>query len=189
MAKVSGSSLIRVFVAVDMPDAVRKEIKRVQDKIKELDLLEGSYVDHEKAHLTLRFIGYIEPSALPPIKKILKNVKFGKIDACLGRLGAFGSKDSVRVIWIEVLSEQIVDLAKKISKELSFGKAQMQRPFQAHLTLVRVKNAKDVVQLKEELREIKIEPIEFSIDKFILKQSTLTSKGPIYITLENYSMS
>lgn len=186
MANVQGKPLIRVFVSVDMPEIVKKEIRKIQTRLRKLDLFEGAFVDPEIAHLTLKFIGYIEPIALPPIKKMLSTVEFAPMNVRLGNIGAVGNNHSIRIIWLDIAGEATVNLAQKIEKSLSLGPILSRKSFQAHVTLVRVKKTKDAVALRHKLREIAVAPITFQINKFVLKQSTLTTEGPVYVELEAY---
>lgn len=187
MATAQDKLLIRVFVSVDMPEIVKKEVRKLQVKLKKLGLFEGKYVDPEIAHLTLKFIGYIEPVALMPIKKMLNSVEFEPIQARLGKVGAAGNHNSIRIIWLDILGEEIEKLAHKIEKSLSLGAVSLRRSFQAHVTLVRVKKTQDAVALRHALRTISVAPISFQINKFVLKQSSLTNDGPVYIDLEEYA--
>lgn len=182
----SSKGLLRVFIAIDMPKAVRDEIGRLQKTLYKLDLFEGTYVNQEHAHLTLQFIGYIEPVALAPIKKLLATVSFKPIKAKLGAVGAFGNRMFIKVIWLELVSPEIIALTHDIEKVLSLGTLKRKRPFRSHVTLARVKKVSDLLLLRAALETIKVEPISFTIKSFVLKQSTLTSQGPIYIDLERY---
>lgn len=181
-----GRNLIRIFVAIDMPTKVKDEIRKIQGELKEKKLFEGRFINPDDAHLTIQFIGYIEPIALPPIKKLLDPIKFDPISAKLGKMGTFGSNGFVRVVWLEIIGEGLLELAHKIEKALSIGTSSLHKPFQAHITIARVKKSEDFKALKQAVEEINVEPLEFKIDSFVLKQSTLTSNGPIYVDLKNY---
>jgi len=182
----SSKSLLRIFVAIEMPETVREEIRAIQKTLRKLDLFCGTYVNPDHAHLTLQFIGYVEPIALGPIKKLLKKVVFKPIKAQLDGIGAFGNEMVIKVIWLDIEGQRIVDLAHEIEKVLSLGTVERKRPFQSHVTLARVKQVDDVTILRGALETITVEPIDFTINEFVLKQSTFTSQGPIYIDLEHY---
>ncbi|MBU1008160.1 RNA 2',3'-cyclic phosphodiesterase [Candidatus Dependentiae bacterium] len=183
-----GRTLMRVFVAIEMPEIVKEEIGRVQDVLRKHNLFQGTYVNPEHAHLTLQFVGYIEPVALAPIKKLLGSISFHPIQAKLGCVGTFGSEMVIKVIWLDVEGKGIVDLVHEIEKALSLGTVARKRAFQSHVTLARVKESSDVGELRETINEICVEPIPFTIDEFVLKQSTLTEQGPIYVDLEHYEL-
>jgi len=178
--------LIRVFLAIDLPKEVKNEIENIQRQLQKLDLLSGKYVDSSHAHLTLKFIGYIYPSALTPIKKVLKNIHFKPIEATLGNIGIFKEGDFIHVIWLDVIGEEIYDLANNMERSLSGGLVASNKSFQSHITLVRIKSMKDTDLFMEKIKEIKIKPIKFTIDRFVIKQSNLTQDGPIYSDIEYF---
>ena len=181
-----GKNLLRIFIAIDMPRAVKDEIREIQGTLRDLDLFRGTYVDPEHVHLTLQFVGYVEPVALAPIKKLLQGVSFKPIEAKLGNVGAFGREAFVKVIWLDLVGSGIVELAHKIEKVLSLGTLERKRPFQSHITLARVKDSRDSLVLRAALETIVVEPVSFIVNEFVLKQSTLTSEGPVYIDIERY---
>ena len=63
----------RVFVAVNIPQEIRKEIvgifssKLPKDKMK--------VVEEENLHITLKFLGYFSPEAIEKLKDITKTKK------------------------------------------------------------------------------------------------------------------
>lgn len=179
-------SLLRIFVSIDMPDSVKKQVENISNRLKKLDLFSGTYVNPDSAHITLQFIGFIEPVVLAAIKKLLGEIKFDSISAKLGKVGSFSDEEQIKVIWLEVLSEKIGELANTIDKKLSMGSITLNKPFKAHITIARAKECKDTEMLKNEISKIEVEPIEFKIDNFVLKQSSLTSEGPIYVDIEKY---
>jgi 2'-5' RNA ligase len=179
-------NLLRLFVAIEMPGEVKDEIERIERELKKMDLFDATYVKPEVAHLTLQFVGYIEPSALAPIKKILQSIKFAPIKAETGKVGFFGDKNFIKIIWLEVVSQAIVNLANKISKGLSLESNNRSHPFHSHVTIARIKSVKDRKRLIEALANLETNPVTFASDEFELKQSVLTPEGPIYIDLERY---
>lgn len=185
-------SLLRVFVSIDMPESVQQEVARIQRELKRLDLFYGSFVKPEMAHLTLNFIGYIEPSFLSKIKGVLKDISFQPIKVRLGSVGSFGEGPEVRVIWLDLISPEIAQLAHKIEDSLAKAlkvarvPSNRTRTFQSHITIARVKITKDAVQLREALSRILVSPTEFTIVQFKLKQSILTAQGPVHIDLASY---
>jgi len=188
--KAIDTSLLRVFVAIEMPEKVKREIEKIQNALRRLDLFDGKYVKPEHAHLTLQFIGYVEPQALGIIKNLLKTVTFRPIQAKLGRIGAFGNQMFIKVVWLGVEGIGLTTLARDIEQALAVededNKPVRKRPFQSHVTLARVKKAGDVNLLRGALESLSVEPISFAIDEFVLKQSHLSSDGPIYVDLERY---
>jgi 2'-5' RNA ligase len=131
-------------------------------------------------HLTLKFLGEVQPEDVDPIISSLKKIEFRPSSAFLGSLGMFPSENYIRVVWIGVKPEEnILALQKKVDEALKpLFKKEME--FKAHITLARVTNPKDKRLSAEELKKIKAESGKIEIKDFRLIKSTLTPKGPVY---------
>jgi 2'-5' RNA ligase len=175
--------MARFFVAIEMPKEVREQIRKVQSKLKKLDCFDGKFVDPEIAHMTVKFFGHLEPDELEEIRKYLQSIAFNKIDAKLGKISFFKKETFIKVIWLEIVSDELVKLAKEIRNKTSGD----ENDFISHVTLARVKSVSDREKLLNAIKnEIGGEPISFTISEFVLKQSVLTEQGPIYTDVEKY---
>ena len=59
--------------------------------------------------------------------------------------------------------------------------------FMSHLTIARVKYAKDKKGFVEAVKGIKTRDVKFKVDCFELKSSELKPLGPVYKTIEKYT--
>lgn len=185
---------IRAFIAVDLPESVRKNLYQVTLNIK--NEIEGfRVISPENMHLTLKFLGNITVSLAQKIKDILDETAkdFKKIDMTLGQIGVFPNLSSPRIIWIapDKGIEKIVRLKENVDSKLSsLGIAKEDRPFKAHLTLARLKPMKRKnVDFKKIIADVKIaEQQDIIIDAVHLYQSKLTPKGAIYTKLHSASL-
>ena len=87
--------------------------------------------------------------------------------------------------------EQIGKIANKIDEQIAkLGFEKEKRGFSAHLTIARVKSAKNKEKLLQVIGKYKdIEFGNFKVDSIKLKKSELTPKGPIYTTLKEVKLS
>jgi len=164
---------MRVFIAIDLPENVKKEIKKIQDKLPEF---KGKKTEEENLHLTLKFLGEVEEDKVKEVKRRLGEIKIKKFEAGLENLGVF-NPSFIKIVWLhlagcERLQEEIDDKLKGLFKK--------EKRFMSHLTIARVKNVANKKEFLEKLREIKIPGIRFLVDNFKLKKSTLTAEKPIY---------
>ena len=53
------SNTIRCFIALDIPDNIIEEIRKIQEQLKKENLFSGKYTDLNNVHLTLKFLGEI----------------------------------------------------------------------------------------------------------------------------------
>ena len=168
---------MRLFIAIELPEQVKEYLTNVQ---KQITGFKGKSVSKGQMHLTLKFLGEVPENKLELIKEKLKEVKVEKIDCFTTNIGFFPSENYIRVVWIGLEpKEEIIELQKEIDNELKelFSK---DKRFHPHLTLARVKFVEDKEKFKENIKKIKLEKKEFSVDCFKLIKSTLTSDGPVY---------
>lgn len=174
--------MVRVFVAVELPVQVREGFARSQEQFSRSGA-RMSLVRPSDAHITLKFIGEIEPRLVPKISDTLGSVSAAPFSAAA--VGVAGNElRRPRVIWVSVDDgggcARLHDL---IEDALSpHGIARDRRPYSPHITLARVKQyepalGKAIASLAKE------EFGTFIVDRFCLKRSTLTPEGPIYETI------
>ena len=166
---------MRLFIAIDF-SGLKDYFSELQQELpKNARLsLTRSY------HMTLKFLGEVQPDKVETITDILKNVKFEPFSVFLGSIGIFPTENYIRVVWIGINPEEkILELQKQIDESLRplFKK---EKDFKVHITLARVKYPEDKKQFLEELKKIKIESKKIEINDFRLIKSTLTPKGPVY---------
>ena len=179
----------RLFIAIELPENVKKEINRIQRLLKQKDLFSGNYVDSQHAHLTLKFLGQVDESLIPEIKKRLQTIKHRPMRARLSNLDFFKSRAKTpKVIFINVECPELVDLAKQINDALSDLFEPESRPFVTHVTIARIKGIHDYAVFSDFIKTVNVEPLEFDITSFIIKFSILTSNGPIYTDIEIYTL-
>ena len=131
-------------------------------------------------HITLKFLGEVQPEKVESIINDLKKVKSEPFSAFLDTVGIFPTENYIRVVWVGLNPEEkILELQKQIDEALSrlFKK---EKDFKAHITLARVKYPEDKKAFVQQLKKIKIENKKINIKDFRLIKSTLTSKEPVY---------
>ena len=184
-------SQIRAFLAIDIDEDLKAKIYKVIKQFKQIDA-NIKYVDLENLHLTLKFLGDIDTEGIDVLSSKISDVVNGfdnfniKIRGC----GAFPNTNRIKVIWLGLDDDEIVKrLHDELDKEfvkLGFDK---DRRFSSHLTIGRMKSAKGKNKVKSTIEEFgDVDIGEMSIDKIILKKSTLTPQGPIYEDLEIFEL-
>ena len=145
-------------------------------------------VEPENIHITLKFLGDTEEIKLDEIENIIKNAvnNISPFKIQLHGTGIFPNTSYIKVIWIGIKQgEQIGIIADKIDEQLTkLAFEREKRRFSPHLTIARVKTAKNkekLTQIVEKYRDIEFTNIK--VENIRLKKSELTPKGPIYTTL------
>lgn len=169
---------MRLFIAIDFNE--------LRDYFSELQKLlpKNARLSYTKTfHLTLKFLGEVQPNNADKITNDLKNIKFEPFSVFLDSIGVFPTENYIRVVWVGLKPEEkILEMQKDIDEELKplFKK---EKDFKAHITLARVKYLEDKKAFIQQLKNIKIENIKIDVKEFKLIKSTLTPKGPVYENL------
>jgi 2'-5' RNA ligase len=175
----------RLFVAVALPD----ELKR------RLALLGGGipgarWVEPERMHLTLRFIGEVDGVRAEDITAALAEVRGAPFALTLRGVGNFEQGRTPTAIWVGVVErEAVVRLHEKVERQLGLiGFAPEPRKFHPHVTLARLKGAwRDRVAQFLALRHgFAAEP--FTVESFHLFSSHRGTGGAVYRVEASYPL-
>lgn len=131
-------------------------------------------------HLTLKFLGEVQPDKAEKVANILKNIKFKHFSVHLDSIGIFPTENYIRVVWVGLKPEdKVLELQKNIDESLKelFKK---EKDFKAHITLARVKYPEDKKSFVEQIKRIKVESKKIEVKDFRLVKSTLIREGPVY---------
>jgi len=134
---------LRLFVACELPPAVRDALGRLQDELKARGAGRLRWVRPEGIHLTLKFLGEVSAAKREAVENALAGAVVSPfaLDVRLGSLGGFGGRQRLRVIWVGLEGdvEGLAELAALIEEALGpLGFPRERRPFAPHLTLARV---------------------------------------------------
>ena len=176
---------MRLFIAFDVPDEVKEYMAKVQNIIGN-NLAEIRWVKKEQMHLTLKFLGEVQPNTTEKIKDELRKIKFNPFTVHLDSIGVFPSEDYIRVVWVGLEPEdKVIELQNSIDEKLKelFKK---EKDFKAHITLGRIKYVEDKKQFFSELKDIKVDNIKFGVNNFKLMKSILARQGPVYEVVEEF---
>jgi 2'-5' RNA ligase len=176
--------MIRTFIAVELPDSMKKQIESIQQ---EIDLKGLKLVKPELVHLTLKFLGDIPESQVEPISTALSEIHCTPFNARVTSVGVFPNPNYIKVVWLgahgtfDLLHSEVERVLKVFRFKKDKGK------FTAHATLARVKyldesSKSQIAHILAELQDVDLG--EFRVNTITFKKSTLTPKGPIYETLK-----
>lgn len=150
-----------------------------------------SWVQPELFHVTLRFIGTTSLSSVGDIRESLRKMLNtpAAFERQLEGVGSFGPRKRPRVIWAGFKETMLIDsLKKEVDKALEkCGVPGEDKPFNAHLTLGRVRGLKDPEAYYERIERISPQLKEaVLLDRVVFYRSILGPEGPRYSPLEEY---
>lgn len=185
---------MRSFIAVDLDAPLRKALGRAQDRIRAI-APKLRYVDPATIHLTLKFLGEIDPRRAPEISAALGAVadETRPFDFGVCELGVFSDRGGrVRVLWagIDDADGALAAFQQRIERALdTIGFPPEQRPFSPHLTLARSRRPMQIPQLTNCLEEEADTRFGAQfVESIVLYESDLTCDGPVHTPLSRHGL-
>ncbi|MEM3444755.1 MAG: RNA 2',3'-cyclic phosphodiesterase [Thermoplasmata archaeon] len=176
--------MIRAFIAVEFEPT--EEIKALHRELRETGC-ELRLVSLHQIHITLRFLGNIEESAVEEISGILRNCAPAReFLVKLRGIGAFPNLNHINVVWIGISNPaELERMSTCINEKLvEAGFPKEDRPFTPHLTVARVKGRRNLNVLQRLIKENAMRNFgDVQVNAVHLKKSVLTPEGPIYTNL------
>jgi 2'-5' RNA ligase len=149
-------------------------------------------VEKENLHFTVKFLGEISEVQASEASTRLKGLSLRGAEVGVRGVGAFPSISRPRVVWAGVAQsdqQSITPLANTVITALDGIGERDKRPFQAHITLGRVRSERNVRQLERFLHDNS--DMSFGLARLTelkLKSSQLTPGGPIYRDIGVYPL-
>ena len=129
---------MRLFIALDIDEAIRERLTRFLDGVREF-APDARWVRPESLHVTLKFIGEKPTQTVEQIKQALAVAKSQPIEIHFRGYGFFPTPKSARVFWVGIeAGPQLAILATAVDEATSkLGIPREDRLFSPHLTLAR----------------------------------------------------
>lgn len=128
--------MIRLFAGLELPRSVRSALCRLRNGV------DGArWLQSDQLHLTLRFIGEVDPSLAADIGHSLDTLVFSAFDMRLSGLGMFGKAERPRLLWAGVEdAAPLHHLHQKVNQCLiQCGIKPEERKFSPHVTVARMR--------------------------------------------------
>jgi 2'-5' RNA ligase len=175
--------MVRVFIAIDMPEEIRLKMNEVQDRLRAC-AAKMTFVDPSNTHMTLKFIGEVNLETLEKIRGSFAALGFDPFPVEISGV-SLNPKKRPRIVWAEGEDGGCgARIQEKIDEIVSpFGIEKESRPFRPHVTLARIK--KYDPSLQRAVHDVEgVSFGRFTVDRIYLKESTLTPVGPVYTILD-----
>lgn len=184
---------MRLFVAVDLPDALDGDVRAAQDRFGDASGL--TFTAPEQAHVTLQFLGRVDDDRVDAVERAIEtavdDAGVDPFDATVGGFGVFPSLEYISVVWTGVRqgAGELSRLHDHVERELTtLGFAGDDHAFTPHVTLARMNDARGKETVQRVVREEDPTIGSFRVDAVRLKRSELTHDGPTYSTVAAVSL-
>lgn len=182
---------MRAFVSLEVPGRV---IESLVDFQKELSATGADLrlVERQNLHFTLKFLGDISEAQAAEVGSRLGSLALKGVGVEVKGAGAFPSVGRPRVVWAGVAHEHeplVEEIARKVIGSLEGIGERDDRPFQAHITLGRVRSDRNARQLGDLLRQNSGRDFGgAALSELKFKSSVLTPRGPVYNDIGAYPL-
>jgi 2'-5' RNA ligase len=191
--------VIRSFISIPCPKAVadllKFELTRIKNRIPPQII---RWTPVEQWHLTLVFFGDVFASELEKIQSALTEACKGQksFELKLGDFGAFPDWKKPKVLWIGLNGEipKLLQLQTNIASAVhNWIQKPEGRPFQAHLTVGRIKNVPDpgtCQKIQQRFSEINLKSSQpWIVSEVRLMKSILSPAGAEHFVLYSVNLS
>jgi len=176
---------MRLFVGVEIPHDIATDLYPLGRAIKGLDAQTP-----ENMHITLKFIGNVDPGLASEIDQALSQVAFEPFDLQVSGLDMFASNRKVRIFWAGVKDQPALrTLANRVENALlaldECPNMDM-RKFTPHITLGRNRDAARASIEQAIVDHGDLSSRVFTVDRFCLYESHSTVDGPEFRVIAAY---
>jgi 2'-5' RNA ligase len=179
---------MRLFIAVDLPAGLKEQLADVQRRLAEAAAY-LRFTRPEGIHLTLKFLGEVEPARLEQIVAAMQEAaaQAAPLELVATGMGFFPGLRNARVVWVGVEGdlEPLQRLQRDLDQRLHrLGFPRERGAFTPHLTVARVRDGlspADRAALERILAQLRPpEPARFPVDELVLFESFLERGGARY---------
>jgi len=177
---------MRAFFCIPIDDSLRREIARLAEGLRGGTKARVSWVERGNYHVTLRFLGEIDPMLTADLERITREVAsaIGPFQLTVDRVSAFPTVDRPRVIWVGgKASPEFLNLCFALNSRLEqLGFPRVRDEKVVHITIARVKGRVDP-GLEARLRSASLPPRLLPVERVVLMESRLSPRGAVYSPL------
>ncbi len=176
---------MRLFVGLGLPEEIKAQLASLERGIRG-----ARWLDSDRLHVTLVFIGEVDGAAARDIADSLETLRCPPFDVEISGVGHFGQLRRARTVWAGVApSGPLKRLRKGVVRRLELADIAVERRrFHPHITLARIRGETGH-HLANFLAEHSLMRLPFfTAEEFTLFESHLRPEGAVYEALAAYSL-
>jgi 2'-5' RNA ligase len=183
---------MRTFIAIEIPAEIKTALSRLQTELRRASA-EVSWTKPENIHLTLKFLGEIEPRLVNEIERACVETiaEFQPFTLDLNGAGVFPNARQPRVLWAGLSGEieKAVEIQRRLDGRLAaIGFGREEKPFRPHLTVGRIKSNKKTRELIALAEAYQLPDLSFDVKEMVVMKSELRREGALYTCLAKATM-
>jgi 2'-5' RNA ligase len=186
--------MMRAFIAIMPPVALHSSFVEIRSTV-ERQAFPWRWVQPEQVHVTMKFLGDIEPARIDAIAQAMQQAAFEQTPFTLSGygLGCFPNPLHPRVLWmgLEDPHQHLTRLHQRLEEQLTaLGFAAEAHPFRPHLTLARApRDAPGRAHLAPLLQTYRERHFgDIVVSQLQLWQSQLRREGALYTLLRSVAL-
>lgn len=185
---------IRTFIAIKIPETLVAAFEKMLSEMRRID--SGvKWVKPKSIHLTLKFLGGVTPAqrekVFAAVAAVVQNERPFALKTALP--GAFPSLKRPKVFWLGLQPhhrERLSGIQANLETELAKSDFPKEvRAFKPHLTIGRVKYAKNLAEISEKFATYPFPPTEIPVEEVFVMKSELNRSGAIYTIQKAFQLS
>lgn len=183
---------MRLFIAIELDDEVKRTLLAIQDQLSEFSRV-VRWAKPEQMHLTLKFLGETPDDRVEAVCAAAGGVagQVRPFRMALGACGCFPPRGAVRIVQRGITEEtrtlhRCGDLCEDAFAELGFERER--RGFSPHLTIGRVRDDRTGGQLRAAVESITSPPISQPVAALYVVRSELGPGGAKYTNIAQHEL-
>ena len=194
---MSGDETYRTFIAIELPLEIRPRITGHIDQLRSaVPQVRASWSREDNLHLTLKFLGDVPISRIPALSEAcsiaIKSI--ASFSLVVKGCGKFPPHGKPKVLWTGI-DEAGTDTSRLLQLHAAIedscaanGFAREARPYHPHLTIARIREAKDTRALAERHLQTDFAPQTFTVSEVVVFRSQLSSTGSKHFPLSRHRL-
>lgn len=168
---------MRVFVALELPQRAKDNLERSSRQFADF-ANGGNFVPKENLHLTLHFLGNVEPSNLIYIQSAMDGVK--DLPAPTLAVTQFAMQRTGDIVWAKIRqSAELTELHDSLGDKLEANGFEVEhRAYRPHVTLIRKKSF--TLPFSEVTKNVQVFNAPFAATKLTLFESVFADRSVSY---------
>ena len=184
---------MRLFVAIELSDAVRKALAATQAALKWV-CEDVRWIPLEQLHLTVKFLGEVADGDVAAVSEAMESAAAESKPFVMrvGECGCFPERGAVRIVWTKGVEEKglLAGCVAAVEAQIEpLGFPREHRPFAAHITIGRVREDRSQGKVRTLVQAHSGKVVQQDVLSLTLMSSALSPKGSTYTVVSRAKLS